>query len=169
MQGQGVRQAAETALLSKQKKKKASAVKQHSPISISLLLCVLSCFEASAAVNRSVAGGLESNLRLTAALCAGGDEVLSGRAACVLLCVAASLAALRLVHKALLFVELLLACSEYEFVAAFLANQSFVLKDLFCASHHDFLVHCLYLTFIVIVFARRRISTDTFEIFNALD
>jgi hypothetical protein len=49
------------------------------------------------------------------------DEVLSGCATCVLLRVAACLAALGLVHKALLFVELLLACSEYEFVTAFLA------------------------------------------------
>ena len=116
-----------------------------------LLAAVLSCLEASAAVNRSVARGLESNLSLATALCTGGDKVLSGSSACILLCIAACLAALGLVHKAFFLVELLLACGEYELFAAFLANQSLVLENL-CASHHYFFVHVLYLTLLWLCF-----------------
>ena len=129
------------------------------------LLCVLSCLEASAAVNRSVAGGLEGDLRLTAALCAGGDKVLSLSSASVLLSVAASLAALRLVQKALFLVELLLASGEYELIAALFAYKRLVLKDFVgCANHGYFFVHCFFLSLWIDGFSPRRTSTDTFEI-----
>ena len=114
---------------------------------MNVLLCVLSCLEASAAVNRSVAGGLEGYLCLTAACCASGDKVLSGSSACVLLSVAASLAALGLIQEALLLVELLLTCGEYELIAALFAYKRLVLKDFVgCANHGYFFVHCLFLS-----------------------
>ena len=109
-----------------------------------LLLAML--LEAGAAVHRPVAGGLESDLRLTAALCAGGDEVLSLALARVLLGVTACLAALGLVEEALFLVELLLTCGEHKFLAALFAHQSFVLKDFVgCANHVFLFVHCFYL------------------------
>jgi hypothetical protein len=143
--------------------------RRHASFFEAKLLSVLSSLEARAAIYRAIAGGLEGYLCLTAALCAGGDKVLSLCAACVLLCVAARLAALRLVHKALLFVEGLLACREYELFAAFLANQGLVLKDFGCANHVHFFVHLLLPRLWFMVFALNRISTDTFENFNALD
>jgi hypothetical protein len=93
---------------------------------------------------------------------AGGGEILSGSTAGVLLGVAASLAALGLVLEALFLVELLLTGGEHKFVAAFLAYQGLVLENLFGTGHHDFFVHCFYLA-LMVVFALRRILTDTFE------
>ena len=76
---------------------------------ITVLLSRTSCFEALAAVNGSVAGRLECQLCLAAALRAGCDEVLTLASLCVLLFVAASLAAHRLIFKAHFSIELLLA------------------------------------------------------------
>ena len=69
----------------------------------SALLCS-SCLKACAAVNRSVVGGLEVQLCFAAALCAGCDEILTLGLACVLLSIAACLAALRLVQETLFLI-----------------------------------------------------------------
>ena len=92
-----------------------------------LLLFFDSC-EALAAVYRSVAGGLERNLSFLAASSANGGEHLTLSLACALACVTACLASLGLVLEALLCVEFLLACGEYELVAALFARQCLVLK-----------------------------------------
>ena len=99
---------------------------------ITVLLSVASSFEARAAVNGSVAGRLECELSLATALRAGSDEVLTLASFRVLLLVAASLAALRLVLKALFSVELLLARCEYKFLSAISACEGYVfINDLF--------------------------------------
>ena len=86
------------------------------------LLSVLHLSEALAAVNRSVALGLEGNASFLAAGCAGSCEEFSGALNSHLSLVSAGLAALGLVLEAALSVEFLLACCEYELLAAFLAN-----------------------------------------------
>jgi hypothetical protein len=78
--------------------------------------------EALAAVNRTIGLGLEGNLCLTTAACAGSSEELTGTTAGVLTSVAAGLAALGLILEAALCVELLLTGGEYELVAALFAN-----------------------------------------------
>ena len=108
----------------------------------STLLCS-SCLKACAAVNRSVVGGLEVQLCFAAAFCAGCDEILTLGLACVLLSIAASLAALGLVHKAFFLVECLLAGCEYEFIAAIFANQRFVNVFFF------YYFFCYYLSLVV--------------------
>ena len=77
--------------------------------------------EAFAAVDRSVARGLERDLARLAAFRANGVEHLSGFAAGVLSLVTAGFASLGLVLEALLRVEFLFTGGEDEFVAAFLA------------------------------------------------
>ena len=99
---------------------------QFSPIQTKLLLFFLALLKASTAIYRSVVGRLEGDLRLSTAVCAYSSEVLARSSACVLLSVAASLASLRLVQKAFFSVESLLTGSEYELVAAILANKSLV-------------------------------------------
>ena len=109
---------------------------------IILFLSILSGFEASAAVYRSVIGGLEGNLSFLSALSAYGGEVLARSLACVLSGVTASLAALGLVQKASFLVESLLACGEYEFSAAFLAHKSLILENFLVQLYTlDFFVH----------------------------
>ena len=99
---------------------------------ITVLLSVASSFEARAAVNGSVAGRLECELSLATALRAGSDKVLTLASLCVLLLVAASFAALRLVLEALFSVELLLARCEYKFLSAISACEGYVfINDLF--------------------------------------
>ena len=99
---------------------------------ITVLLSRASCFEALAAINGSVAGGLESKLCLAAAIAAGCDKVLTLASFSILFLVAASLAALRLVLKALFSIELLLACCEYKFLSAISACEGYVfINDLF--------------------------------------
>lgn len=83
---------------------------------------LVSLSEALAAVNGSVVTGLEGNLSLAAAACAYSCEHFTLSSA-VLLSVTASLASLRLVCKAVLSVELLFACCEYEICTAVLALQ----------------------------------------------
>ena len=78
--------------------------------------------EALAAENGTVGLGLEGNLSLAAATCAGCGEELSGATGSVLASVTASLAALGLVLEAALCVEFLLTCGESEFLAALFAN-----------------------------------------------
>lgn len=91
-----------------------------------LLLFFDSC-EALAAVYGSVAGGLERNFCFLAASSANGGEHLTLSLGCVLACVTACLASLGLVLEALLCVEFLLTCGEYELVAALFARQCLVL------------------------------------------
>lgn len=86
-----------------------------------LLLC-----EALAAVYRSVLTGLKGNLCLSAARIAGCCKPLTLATGCVLSCITASLATLGLIYKAFFSIEFLFACGENEFVAAFLADESFV-------------------------------------------
>jgi hypothetical protein len=78
--------------------------------------------EAVAAVNRTVALGLEGNLGLAAAGSAGSGEILTGTAGSVLAGVTAGLAALGLILEASLCIELLLTGGEHELVATFFAN-----------------------------------------------
>ena len=78
--------------------------------------------EALAAKYGTVGLGLEGNLCLAAAACAGSGEELTGATAGVLTGVTAGLAALGLILEATLCVEFLLAGSENEFVAALFAN-----------------------------------------------
>ena len=92
-----------------------------------LLLFFDGC-KALAAVYGSVAGRLERNFCFLAASCADGSEHLTLGLACVLACVTACLASLGLVLEALLCVEFLLTCGEYELVAALFARQCLVLK-----------------------------------------
>ena len=78
--------------------------------------------EALAAENGTVGLGLEGNLCLAAATCAGSGEELTGATGSVLASITASLAALGLVLEAALCVEFLLTGGENEFVAALFAN-----------------------------------------------
>ena len=78
--------------------------------------------EALAAENRTVGLGLEGNLCLATAACAGSGEELTGATGSVLASVTAGLAALGLVLEAALCVELLLTGGEHELVAALFAN-----------------------------------------------
>ena len=78
--------------------------------------------EALAAENGTVGLGLEGNLCLAAATCAGSGEELTGATGSVLASVTAGLAALGLVLEAALSVEFLLTGGENEFVAALFAN-----------------------------------------------
>ena len=78
--------------------------------------------EALAAENGTIGLGLEGNLSLAAATCAGSGEELTGATGSVLASITAGLAALGLVLEAALCVELLLTCGENEFVAALFAN-----------------------------------------------
>ena len=78
--------------------------------------------EALAAEYGTVGLGLEGNLCLTTATCAGSSEELTGTTGVSLTGVTASLAALGLILEAALCVEFLLTGGENEFVAALFAN-----------------------------------------------
>ena len=82
--------------------------------------------EALAAEYRAIGLGLEGHLGLAAAACTGSGEELTGTTSVVLASVTAGLAALGLILETTLSVELLLAGSEHELVAAFLTYQSLV-------------------------------------------
>ena len=77
--------------------------------------------EALAAENGTVGLGLEGNLSLAAATCAGSGEELTGATGSVLAGITACFAALGLVLEAALCVEFLLAGGENELVAALFA------------------------------------------------
>lgn len=94
---------------------------------ITVLLSRASCFEALAAIYGSVAGRLESKLRLAAALATCSDEVLALASFSILFLVAASLAALGLVLEAFFSIESLFAGGEYELLAAISAGKSDIL------------------------------------------
>ena len=96
---------------------------------ITVLLSRALSLEALAAINGSVAGRLERELCLTAALAASSDKVLALSSLAVLLLVAASLATLGLVLEALLSVESLFAGCKYELRSAISAGQSDVLVN----------------------------------------
>ena len=78
--------------------------------------------EALAAVYGTVGLGLEGNLGLATATCAGSSEEFTGTTGSILASVTAGLAALGLVLEAALCVEFLLTGGENEFVAALFAN-----------------------------------------------
>ena len=78
--------------------------------------------KALAAEHGTVGLGLEGNLSLAAATCAGSGEELTGAAGSVLASITASLAALALVLYAPLCLELLLTGGEHELVAALFAH-----------------------------------------------
>ena len=78
--------------------------------------------EALAAVNGTIALGLEGNLGLATASGANSSEVLTGTASSILASVTAGLAALGLVLEAALCVELLLAGGEHELATALFAH-----------------------------------------------
>ena len=107
---------------------------------ITVLLSRASCFEALAAVNGSVAAGLESELSFAAALGAYSDKVLTLSSFSILLLVAASLAALRLVLEALFSIELLLARRKDEFLAAISACEGDVLVNDFYSIFYFYFV-----------------------------
>ena len=86
------------------------------------LLSSLHLGKAIAAVHRAIISGLEGHTSLAAASCAGCGEEVTGTTSSILACVAASLAALRLVLEATLCIELLLARGEYELITALFAN-----------------------------------------------
>ena len=79
--------------------------------------------EALAAENGTIGLGLEGNLSLAAATCAGSGEELTGATGSVLASITAGLAALGLVLEAALCVELLLTSGEHELVAALLQTK----------------------------------------------
>jgi hypothetical protein len=87
-----------------------------------LLLLSTHLSKALAAVYRTVGLGLEGNLCLATATCAGSSEELTGATGAVLASVTAGLAALGLILEAALCVEFLLTGGENEFVAALFAN-----------------------------------------------
>jgi len=105
---------------------KTAAVIKRRPEDANRLLLLLHLGKALGAVDRTVLTGLEGNLRLAAAGSAGGGEHLSLGARIVLAGIAASLAALGLVDKASLSVELLLSRCEDELGSALFACQCFV-------------------------------------------
>ena len=78
--------------------------------------------EALAAEYGTVGLGLEGNLCFAATTCAGSSEELTGTTGAILTSVTAGLAALGFILEATLCVELLLASSENEFIAALFAN-----------------------------------------------
>lgn len=94
-------------------------------------LSCLHCGKALAAVNRSVAGGLERNLGLAAASRAGRHKHFSCSFARVLAIVTAGFASLRLILESLLSIELLLAGSENKLLTAIFALQCDVLVHAF--------------------------------------
>ncbi len=96
-----------------------------------LQLLRLHCCIAFAAVYGAIVGRLERNLCFLAALCADRREEFLLGSGCVLSCISAGFASLRLVLEASFCVEFLLACREGELSAAFLANQCFVLIHVF--------------------------------------
>ena len=77
--------------------------------------------EALAAENGTVRLGLEGNLCFAATTSTGSSEELTGTTGTVLASVTAGLAALGLIQETTLSVELLLASSENEFIAALFA------------------------------------------------
>ena len=86
--------------------------------------------EALAAEHGTVGLGLEGNLSLAAAACAGSGEELTGATGAVLAGVPACLSALGLILEAALSVESLLTGGEHELVAAIFALQSLVFVHL---------------------------------------
>lgn len=120
---------------------------------ITVLLSVLSCFEALAAVNGSVAAGLERELSLAAALRADSDKVLTLASLSVLSLVAASLAALRLVLEALFSIELLLASRKDEFLSAISACEGYVLiNDLFSNLYFYFVFTHVFFSSLIMIY-----------------
>ena len=111
---------------------------------ITVLLSRASCFEALAAIYRSVAGRLKCELSLSAALATSSDEVLTLALFSILFLIAASLAALGLIEEALFSVESLFAGCEYELLSAISAGQGNIfVNNLFHAFNFYFIFnHC---------------------------
>jgi len=86
--------------------------------------------EALAAVHGTVGLGLEGNLSLAAAACAGSGEELTGAMGAILAGITACLAALGLVLEATLSVESLLTGGEHKLLTAIFALQSLIFVHL---------------------------------------
>ena len=108
-------------MLCKPRRQTNRAGKPALSVYLQLALCT-HLSEALAAENGTVGLGLEGNLGLATATCAGSSEEFTGTTGSVLTSIAAGLAALGLILEAALCVELLLTCGEYELVAALFAN-----------------------------------------------
>ena len=119
---------------------------------ITVLLSVASFLEARAAINGSVAGGLESKLCLATALRACSDEVLTLASLRIFLFVAAGLAALGLILKSLFSVELLLTRCEYKFLTAISASKGYVFINDFLSNVYFYFVftHCFFTSLYVV-------------------
>lgn len=85
------------------------------------LVAFLHSGKAIAAINGTIAGGLEGNLCFLTAVCASGGEIFLRLSCGVLSCVAASFASLGLVLETFLSVEFLFTCGENEFLATVFA------------------------------------------------
>ena len=117
---------------------------------ITVLLSVALSFEALAAVNRSVAAGLECELSLAAALRANSEIVLTLASLSIFLLVAASLAALRLVLETLFSIELLLARCKDEFLSAISACEGYVfINDLFSIFYFYFVFTHVFISSLI--------------------
>ena len=86
--------------------------------------------EALAAVHGTVGLGLEGNLCLAAAACAGSGEELTGATSAVLAGIAACLATLGLVLEAAFSIERLLTGGENKLLTAIFALQSLIFVHL---------------------------------------
>ena len=104
-------------------------------LSLKVILRVLSCCEALAAVNSLTFGGLEGHLAFLATVCANCGEHFSRSLGCVLSCGTAILASLGLVLESLGCIEFLLTGGEHEIVSAIFALQCLVLVHGFSLPH----------------------------------
>lgn len=95
-----------------------------------LLLLSLHCCKAIAAINRSVACGLERNLCFATAVSASCCKVFSLRSGCVLSCITARLASLGFVLESFRSIKFLLFSCENKLVFAIFTNQCFVFVHL---------------------------------------
>ena len=104
-------------------------------LSLKVILRVLVCGEALAAVNSLTFGGLEGHLAFLATVCANCREHFSCALSCVLSCGTAVLASLGLVLESLGCIEFLLTCGEHEIIATIFALQCLVLVHGFSLPH----------------------------------
>jgi len=97
-------------------------VKNRRPSGTPVVACGKISRSRASSRDRAIGLRLEGNTSFAAAVGADSSEVLSRAAGSILASVTAGLAALGLILKASLRVELLLTGGEHEFGAAFLAN-----------------------------------------------
>ena len=94
------------------------------------LVVLLHCCEAIAAINGTIAGGLEGNFCFLAAVSASSGKILSCLSGSILLRVSAGLASLGFVLESFLGVEFLFTGGENELAATILAYQCLVFVHL---------------------------------------